>query len=174
MKRIHLLILIMSLLTVPALYSLAAAIMTGLSTEDLTRSSDFVVQGEVEDVAAYWSEDGKIITRAIVRKEMAVRGIITEERVVVEYEGGEIGDIGMKVSDAALLSKGEKVLLFLKSAKRRNNQPVYSIFGKAQGKYSVGEDGIARKKGFSLEGAGGVVDNDIPAKRLIEKIRNIR
>jgi len=174
MKRKSLRILIVSLFTVPALFSLAAALMIGLSTEDLTRSSDVVLQGEVVDVAAYWSEDGKIMTRATVRKDIAVRGSITEERVVVEYEGGEIGDIGMKVSDVATLRKGEKVLLFLKSSKNRKNEAVHSIVGKAQGKYTVGEDGIARKKGYSLESGGGVVDNDIPAERLIEKIRMVK
>jgi hypothetical protein len=153
----------------------AGAFMTGLSTEELTRSSEAVVVGNVEDIESRWNEDGtSIVTTASVVVEEIVRGRVIYQRITVEYEGGEIGEIGLKVSDVSPLEGGERVLLFLKSVKNKRNGHAYSIVGKGQGKYTVGRDGIARKRGFSLNARREVVDNDTPVERLIQKIRNVK
>ncbi len=149
--------------------------MTGLSTEELTRSSEAVVVGGVEDVESHWNQDGtSIFTTASVVVEEVVRGSVIQQMVTVEYEGGEIGEIGLKVSDVAPLERGEKVLLFLKSGKSKIDGSVYHIVGKAQGKYLIGEDGIARKRGFALGNRKDVVESETPLGRLIEKIRNVQ
>jgi hypothetical protein len=149
--------------------------MTGLSTEELTRSSEAIVVGEVEDVESHWNQDGtSIFTTASVVVEEVVRGVVIQQHVTVEYEGGEVGEIGLKVSDVAPLERGEKVLLFLQSGKSKRDGSVYNIVGKAQGKYLIGEDGIARKRGFALNSHKDVVESDTPLKRLIEKIRNVQ
>ena len=155
--------------------SQAGAFMTGLSTEELTRSSEAVVVGGVEDVESHWNQDGtSIFTTASVVVEEVVRGVVKQQMVTVEYEGGEIGEIGLKVSDVAPLERGEKVLLFLKSGKGKRDGSVYHIVGKAQGKYLIGEDGIARKRGFALGNRKDVVESETPLGRLIEKIRNVQ
>jgi hypothetical protein len=148
------------------------ALMLGLSTEDLARGSEVVIEGDVEDVESHWSEDGKTIyTSVTISIREAIKGRMAERKIVVEHEGGEIGDIGLKVSDMALFRKGERVILFLRSVKSRK---AYSIVGKAQGKYDIDERGIARKRGFSLMGGEGEVDNDIPADLLKDKIKKTR
>jgi hypothetical protein len=149
--------------------------MTGLSTEELTRSSEAVVVGGVEDVESHWTQDGtSIFTTVSVDVEEVVRGVVIQQRVTVEYEGGEIGEIGLKVSDVAPLERGERVLLFLKSGKSKRYGSVYNIVGKAQGKYLIGEDGIARKRGFALSSRKEAVESETPLRRLIEKIRNVQ
>ena len=155
--------------------SRAGAFMTGLSTEELTRSSEAVVVGGVEDVESHWNKDGtSIFTTASVVVEEVVRGVVLQQRITVEYEGGEIGEIGLKVSDVASLERGEKVLLFLKSGKSKRDGNIYNIVGKAQGKYLIGEDGIARKRGFALGSRKDMVESETPLGRLIEKIRNVQ
>jgi len=155
--------------------SQAGAFMTGLSTEELTRSSEAVVVGGVEDVESHWTQDGtSIFTTASVVVEEVVRGVVIQQRVTVEYEGGEIGEMGLKVSDVAPLERGERVLLFLKSGKSKRYGSVYNIVGKAQGKYLIGEDGIARKRGFALSSRKEAVESETPLRRLIEKIRNVQ
>jgi hypothetical protein len=155
--------------------SQAKAFMTGLSTEDLTRSSEAVVVGGVEDVESHWTQNGtSIFTTASVVVEEVVRGVVKQQVVSVEYEGGEIGEIGLKVSDVAPLEKGERVLLFLKSGKSKKYGSVYNIVGKAQGKYLIGEDGFARKRGYALSSRKDVVENETPLRILIEKIRNVQ
>jgi hypothetical protein len=149
--------------------------MTGLSTEELTRSSDAVVVGGVEDVESHWTQDGtSIFTTALVGVEEVVRGVVIQQMVTVEYEGGEIGEIGLKVSDVAPLERGERVLLFLKSGKSKRDGSVYNIVGKAQGKYLIGKDEIARKRGFALNSRKEMVESETPLRRLIEKIRNVQ
>jgi hypothetical protein len=62
----------------------------------------------------------------------------------------------------------------LKSGKSKRYGSVYNIVGKAQGKYLIGEDGIARKRGFALSSRKEAVESETPLRRLIEKIRNVQ
>lgn len=155
--------------------SQSLAIMKGLSTEELTKASEIVVIGDVEDVEAHWSKDGStIFTSASIVIGDTVKGKIYQERVTVEYEGGEIGDIGLKVSDVAPMGKGEKVLLFLKSGMSKGDGTVYNIVGQAQGKYTIDDKEIARKDGFSIVSGQDIIDNNIPVEELIKKIREVK
>jgi len=171
MKRDSLLVTVLLLVGVFFSISPAFAIMKALSTEELTKMSDKVVTGEVEDVEAQWSKDGKtIISSASIAVKKVVKGKVDHARIVVEYEGGELGDIGLRVSDVAPLKRGEHVLLFLKTARSKKDGIVNTIVGKAQGKYSIDNSGIARKDGFSLANGEKVEDTTIPFDKLIKKI----
>ncbi len=153
---------------------LSPAHMVGVGTEELTRRSDLVVEGTVEGTTSQWSSDGTTIyTSATVVIRRVIRGQTAQKRVVVEYEGGEVGRDGLKVSDVAEMAKGEEVLLFLTRGKSFRAGFAFRTVGKAQGKYTVGDDGIARKKGFSLETGREDIDSEIPVADLIEKIRRV-
>ncbi len=148
------------------------AIMKGLSTDELTKASDIVISGEVENTESHWSKDGKtIFTTAYITVDDVVKGVTTQRKIAVEYEGGEVGGIGLRVSDQTALTKGEKVILFLKSGKSHRDGNVYNIVGNNQGKYVIGADGIARKGGYSVAGDKENIDNNIPADKLIERIK---
>lgn len=186
---------IIFIITAFLLSSNAWALMVGISTEDLTRRSDAVVTGVVESVESFWSEDGRTIyTRAVVLVRDLVRKrddhvMQDANRVIIEYEGGEVGGIGLKVSDAASFTKGENVLLFLKElpekagagalsgqAKSSAAGPVnaYRIVGMGQGKYSISNDGIATKSGFTALKGADVVDNNISIEELTSRIRGVK
>ena len=157
------------------LSSRSLAIMIGLGTEELTRGSESVIIGEVEDTETQWSKDGKtIFTKAFIVVNKIIRGRTLQKRITIEYEGGEIGDIGLKVSDVVPLEKGERVLLFLKSGKSRGDGFVYNIVGKAQGKYTIDKERVARKRGFSVTGGEDIIDNNIPLDELLKKIREVK
>lgn len=171
--------LVISIILLTMIYfllsSMSLAVMKGLGTDELTRGSESVITGEVEDTESRWSKDGRtIFTKAFILVNENIRGKILQKRITVEYEGGEIGDIGLKISDVAPLEKGENVLLFLKSGKSRSDGVVYNIVGKAQGKYTIGKDRIARKRGFSVIRGKDIIDNNIPVDELIKKIRKVR
>jgi hypothetical protein len=154
------------------LSSSSFAIMKGLSTEELTKASDLVIVGEVINVEAQWSKDEKtIFTSVYIVINNIIKGAPKQAMITVEYEGGEIGDIGLQVSDQSSLMKGEKIILFLKSGKSKKDGFVYNIVGKNQGKYLIGEDGVARKGGFSVIGQKDNIDNNISVDELIEKIK---
>lgn len=151
------------------------AVMEGLSTEDLTRNSDVVVLGDVESVTAGWSDDGKtILTTATVVVTGVIKGGAADRKIEVAYPGGEVGGIGLRVSDEPRMEKGEKTVLFLKRGIGPGESHRYRLVGKGQGKYSVGPDGVARKKGFSLAGDARQIDAEVPLDVLIEKIRGTR
>ena len=148
--------------------------MKELSTEELTKASDTVILGEVESVEAQWSNDGKtIFTSAYVAVNKAIKGKLFPANIIVEHEGGEVGDIGLKISDQPTLMKGEKVILFLRSGKSKKDGVVHNIVGESQGKYVIDANGIARKGGFSITGSKAKIDNNIPADELIEKIMRV-
>lgn len=150
------------------------ALMMALTTEQITKGAELIIEGEVEEVSSLWSDDGKtIVTRAVVRTNEVIKGKETQSRTVVEYPGGEVGDIGLEVSDISPLRKGEKVILFLRPLKSENGMTVYAVVSKGQGKYIVGEDGIARKNGFSVINGKEGIDFSIPVGPLKEKIRRM-
>jgi len=150
-----------------------SADMIALSTEELTQLSNSVIVGKVETTVAQWSEDGKIIiTRATIQINNVIRGDLNMKQIIVEYPGGEIGDIGLKVSDVSSLKTGEEVILFL-NRKNLEDDSLFSITGNAQGHYTIGVDGIARKGAFSVIGDKSTIDNNVPVISLIQKIREI-
>jgi hypothetical protein len=149
--------------------------MIGLSTEELTKNSEIVIRGEVENVEPQWSKDGSIIfSRAVIIINDVVAGDVAENKIIVEYEGGEMEDIGFRVSDVSPLVKGDHVILFLKSGESKRDGFVRNIVGKNQGKYIIGKDGIARKSGFSIVGGENLIDNNVPMDALINKIRSVK
>lgn len=150
----------------------SSATMIGLSTELLAKQSGLVVTGEVKETKSQWADNGKtIVTIATIVIDEVVKGGRDTKTIQVKYEGGEVDGIGMRVSDSAELASGEKVLLFLSLGHQKSENAEYEIVGKAQGKYTIGKDNIARKKGFSVAGRKEVIDNDIPVSTLIEKIK---
>lgn len=151
------------------------AMMVGLTTDELTKSSDTIITGKVEDVTSRWSSDGKkIVTSVSVIPDKVIRGKAVGQKVVLEYDGGEVGGIGFKVSDTPAFKKGENVLLFLKEGKSRVDGAVHNVVGRAQGAYKIDTKGRAKKSGFSAVGRQGVIDNDIPVEVLIEKIKGVK
>ena len=150
------------------------SVMVGLSTTDLTTSSDIVVVGQVENVESFWSQDKKAIgTSVLIIIENVIKGNLSQDRLIVEYKGGEMGDTALKVSDVSPLRSGEKVVLFLKSGKSKKNpgNVVFNIVGKGQGKYSVDGSGIATKEGFAIVGGEKDIDKRLPVDELIKKIK---
>ncbi|MEK6672692.1 MAG: hypothetical protein AABY42_04350 [Nitrospirota bacterium] len=175
MRNIFKKVYIFFILIASIIPSVSYAIMQGFSTEALTKESALIVTGEVEYTKSAWSKDGKtIITTASVIVADVIKGTTTTQRIIVEYEGGEVGEIGLRVSDVSPLAKGETVLLFLKPGMSKIDGAVHNITAKAQGKYVIDENRIARKSGFSVAGGGENVDYSMSLDKLIEKIRNVR
>jgi hypothetical protein len=165
----------------------ALGVMDGLSTEELTTRSDLIVIGSVQGVESMWSEDGKtIISRAKIIVHSVIHGKWDKILLNVEYVGGEVGDIGLRVSDVKPLAPGENVLLFLKmkegqkqkiernSAPSANEEIYHSIVGNAQGHYTITPEGIAKKDGFSVIRGDELIDRHIPLKVLVDKIQKAK
>jgi hypothetical protein len=150
----------------------AFALMVGLSTEKLSHDAELVVTGYVEDTVSEWTPDKKsIVTKAVINVEQCIKGASAQKKIQVINMGGQVGDLVMMVSDEAPLRKGERVLLFLSPEHELSGGAACRIQGRAQGKYALGEDGIARKGGFSVDAVNEHMDTTIHIDKLTEKIR---
>ncbi len=164
-----------ALLTLLMSAGIAHASLVPLSTEDLARSAPLVVRGTVEETRSRFTPDGSlIVTFSAVRVEETYRGSHPRRRLVVETEGGEVGDVGLVVTDAAVLKEGDRVVLFLAPGRSATGRSVYRVVGEAQGAYRVGDDGVARKDGFHVEGDPSIVDFEIPLADLARRAREAR
>ena len=118
------------------------ALMIEKSAEELAQDAKVIVQGEVRSVKSYKGINGVIYTRASVMVSDIIKGKNIKKNITVEYEGGEVGDIGVRVEDEPTLKKGEQVILFLTNSFWRKN--VYYIVGGVLGKYAICSDDTVR------------------------------
>ena len=114
------------------------ALMIERNAAELAQDAKIIVQGEVKSVRSYKGINGVIYTRASVLVSDVIKGKNIKKNITVEYEGGEVGDIGVWVEDEPSLGKGEQVLLFLTNSFWRKN--VYYIVGGVLGKYAICPD----------------------------------
>tara|TARA_B100000315_G_C14028399_1_gene342077 strand:- start:48 stop:485 length:438 start_codon:yes stop_codon:yes gene_type:complete len=120
------------------------------TVEELASEADSILIGKVEKIESRWDEERILIytyvTISVRQHAKTISKGEEVEEIVVRVRGGEVGDIGLKVSDTPQFSEGEEVLLFL----RMENMPLFSVAGLFQGKYSI-EDGIARNRSLGVE-----------------------
>ena len=149
----------------------ATALMEALSISALVKASSSIVRGEVVDTQAMWSESGdEIVTRATIRVQKDFKRLVSDKLITVEYLGGEVGDIGMMVSDSPQMFVGEEIIIFLKQPEDAIDQQRFHIVGSAQGKYTLEEDGMVRTMGFSLMEQDGFMYRELSETDLIQQI----
>ncbi len=155
--------------------SYSSALMIGMSTRSLSRESELVIKGDVVDIVCQWTEDrSAIFTTATLKVEEVVTGSCDKDIIEIVYDGGVVDGIGMKVSDTPSFNKGETVILFLSPDLKLRKAQAFRVYGRAQGKYLIGNDNIARKRGFSIAEGAGEIDNELSADELINMIRGYK
>jgi hypothetical protein len=131
-----------------------ASVVLQLSFEELAARANRVVVGDVVSVEPRWTEDGERIETVIdiaVDTDLSNASFGDTARLVLP--GGQIGDRGMAVSGTPEFHRGERVLVFLRSAgSDRDGTPVYTVVGLAQGKFVV----------FEQVGGGSYAVQDLP------------
>jgi hypothetical protein len=157
--------------------------MIKLSLERLSMDSDTIVLGEVKDIECQWSMDrSTIMTIVTLQIQDVIKGELRRNQILIQYPGGEIGEIGLKVSDMPDFHLRERTLVFLRSLTDLNDAqnsllvamnfwPAFTVFGAAQGKYSIDNKGIARKGGYSLISKKPDSDRTLSLEDLITRIR---
>ncbi len=127
-----------------------SALMVRKNIEELTSQADSILIGKVKKIESRWNEEKTLIytyvTISVKEHTKALSGMAEVKEVIVKVRGGEVGDIGLKVSGTPQFREGEEVLLFLK----REKLPLFSVTGLFQGKYTI-EDGIAKNRMLGLE-----------------------
>ncbi len=130
--------------------SQTSALMVRKSIEELTSEADSILIGKVKEIESRWNEERTLIytyvTISVSQYTKTLSGVGEVQEIIVRVRGGEVGDIGLKVSDTPQFREGEEVFLFL----RMEKLPLFSVAGLFQGKYTI-EDGIAKNRILGVE-----------------------
>lgn len=181
LKRALLALLFLILLLIPPSFS----VMVKLPLIQLVQNADVIILGDVENIRCEWSLNKKIIlTVTTLRIKKVWKGNVQDSRVFIQTYGGTIGDLSLEVSDVSVYQEGEEVLVFLKTiddvmhlensfSVSLNFLPSFSVFGRAQGKYSIDNNTIARKWGYSLLDKDVDKDNVLTLSELEVRIKRI-
>jgi len=141
----------------------ADAVVVKKSIEELTYEADSILIGEVKRIESRWNKDRTLIytyvTISVRKYTKALPSMKEIKEITVKVPGGEVGGIGLKVSDAPEFRKGEEVFLFLRIEKL----PILKVAGLFQGKYTI-EDGKVKNK---------VLKQEIPWDIFIDQIEEI-
>jgi len=158
--------------------------MIKLSLKKLCLGADAIILGEIKEIQSQWSLDGSIIlTIVTLQIHEILKGKIYTNQVLIQYPGGEVGDLALQVEDTPSFRMDEEVLVFLKfikNVKDMKHSPVialsifqpFSVFGAAQGKYSIDNYGIAHKSGYTLIPKEKEPDKSLHLSNLKVIIRN--
>jgi hypothetical protein len=122
--------------------------MVKVPLEHLVQDADLIIVGTVELVKSS-KNHGKIFSLATVSVGTKVFGQLKpgEDKIVIRFPGGTVGDIGMKAENGPEYNRGEHVLLFLQKIP---NHTYYRTLGSSQGKFLV-QDNIVVSENLSLD-----------------------
>ena len=145
------------------LASQTSALMVRKSIEELTSEADSILIGKVEKIESRWNEERTLIytyvTISVKQYTKTLSGVGEVQEIIVKVRGGEVGDIGLRVSDTPQFREGEEVFLFL----RMEKLPLFSVAGLFQGKYTI-EEGRVKNRILGLE---------VPLDSFISQIKGI-
>ena len=95
-----------------------AASKVTLESMNLADKASHIVVGKVENIESRLDkETNTIYTYVKVYVEECLKGTINDDNIVIKYKGGEIGDLGLWVSDQPHFLLNEEVKVFLKLEK---------------------------------------------------------
>jgi hypothetical protein len=121
--------LAVALMAVPA----TASTFVAMDQAELVAASDAVIQGEVLEVHSFWTKGGTaVVTEARILVEEVVAGQAPSE-VVVRTFGGQVGDYRLEAHGFPTFQEGQRLLLFLHTAKDATLQ----VTGYRLGEYRV-------------------------------------
>jgi hypothetical protein len=161
----------------------AAALMIKVPLSDLVGGAEEIILGRVTQVRSSWSLDNSlIVTLTSIEVRETIKGRTSSRTILIQTPGGQIGDLRLAVSDEPSFTTDETVLVFLRPLPTRfcpansvlslrSPIPVYELQEKAQGKYSIGADGVAQKTGYRLLTADEPNDTSLPVEELKARIR---
>ncbi len=140
-----------------------SALMVRKSIEELTSEADSILIGKVRKIESRWNEEKTLIytyvTISVKQHTKTLSGVGEVQEIIVRVRGGEVGDIGLKVSDTPQFREGEQVFLFLK----REKLPLFSVTGLFQGKYTIEENRVKNR----------ILGLDVPLDSFIGQIKGI-
>jgi hypothetical protein len=132
--RAHCLILLVCLFAIAACAAPAGAVVVKKDLAQLGQEAHSIITGRVIAAESRWdTDDGLINTYVTVRVREHLKGKPTAPEVIIRVPGGEVGEMGLAVSDAPWFDPGEDVLVFLTPELKG----AHSVVGLYQGKLTI-------------------------------------
>jgi len=146
------------LLLIGGFVSSAFCLVEEMNLTKMLGSSSVVVKGRVMATDSQWASDQRgnhIWTRVTVFVDNTLKGAVAGNWLILEVQGGTVGDITEAVEDLPTFAVGEEVVLFLAG------NPL-GVVGGYQGKLTVADgkvnaDGVEVELGVFLRGVAAVV-----------------
>jgi hypothetical protein len=176
MKRKPFLFCVLSLILGALFTQPLSAMMVPVSLEQLTRNSDLIVVGDVEEVRGYRGKDNGIYSVATLRVLDVIKGNVSGETVSVEYSGGHVPgeEFELSMSTIEPLRKGERVLLFLVERDSNVFDGKTYLMRSYLDKFIMDKKGKVRKGGFTVEEGRKKEFGPMHINELKKKIQRIR
>lgn len=161
-------------------YSVVSPLLESLSFDDVIKSSNLIIVGDVKEVKSFYIEEKMInekgepvepikthktiVSEADVKVERLIKGELKEERVKVRFLGGKVGEETMIACDLPELIKGERVVLCLdNSIKYIGEGDYWTIFH--LGKFNIKDNFIEENPLVS--------EKNLTLEELISRIQNV-
>lgn len=143
-----------------------------MSPEELSKESDYIVEGNVIKVLPEWDIKTKMIySRITIQVERSYRNKLKDRFVDLVELGGTIGNYSTSAPYNPVYSLNEKVIVFLKYDKMKNNHFTYgALFGKYDVVDNSSQKKIVLKKNRDIDAL--VIDSKNQTS-TIKKIDNI-
>ena len=107
-----------------------------LDLAQMVKQSDNIVQGRVEDVNVQWDTTARTAyTYVTISVADPMKGA-RRSTVTVRQLGGKVGALNVTVAGMPKFSKGEELIVFLKS----QGDGTFMVLGLNQGKYEIADD----------------------------------
>jgi len=126
----------------------APALMLEVPLDRLAAGSDAVVRAKVMEMESRWTDDRTTIVTDVTFSivESWAGDLVVGSRMVIQVEGGEVGDLGVRVEHQPVFRPGEETVLFLKATPSAR----YRINALEQGKFTVLSDQVMGFRGENL------------------------
>jgi hypothetical protein len=153
-------VILLATLILCLLPAISYCLINQLPLKELTKASDLIVKGSVVKTESHWTNptwdpNSKIIVTDITfRINEFIKGASHPKQVIIQTEGGEVGDIGLAVEDMPRFSSNEEAIVFLSSTTAKGVRTVINLHN---GKYTIAQ--------------GKILEKDMPATQFIDNIR---
>jgi hypothetical protein len=115
----------------------SATIVVPMTIEEMAIEASCVARARVVNTQATWDDSHRRIytyTEIQILERMHTKGEVLDS-VIIRTLGGEVGNIGMKVSGTPRFTLGEEVVVFLRTDPADRAQ--FQVVGMSQGKFHV-------------------------------------
>ena len=127
---------------------ISSGLIIELSMPNLVKTSDLIVRGSIVKTESYWGSlswdpnSRIILTSATLQISESYKGVSDKSEIIIETEGGEIGEIGLFVEDMPKFAPNQDVIVFLSAQDSKGIRRVVNLYN---GKYSLSEGKVLER-----------------------------